>query len=196
MLTVYRNLVLTLALVVCPTAAAQDRTQQIDPEFQIGATVGGGWYDLGYHWYESEESVVSNGNGMGVTFGATTRVGLSTQPGLGLMAAVQASLLSAATADERFLLADLSGVFGLKIPVFLDGRSTVLLAGLLGIGFTNSASVDGSGLTFGALGQYRFDNLFLEARYQRWVLDADNGQPLLDADLWIHQVLGSVGLAL
>lgn len=203
MLTLDRFLTYTpiLLLMLTSTAVAQDwtqeLTQELTPEFQFGAVVGGGWYDVSVASYRDDLTLVSNGNGMGLTFGATTRVGLSTRgPSVGLMLAFQGDLMTATDTHERYLLADVSGFFGVKIPVFLDGRSSVLLGGLLGIGFTNNDTVDGSGVSYGAIAQYRFDHLFMEARYQRWVFDANNGVPQIDADLTIHQLLGSVGLAL
>lgn len=177
-------------------AHAQDWTQEINPEFQFGATLGGGWYDLSIEHYQSGIKVES-GSGMGVSFGAMTRVGLSTRDDdIGLMLALQGDLLSASDTHERFLLAAISGLFGLKIPVFRDGRSSVLLGGVLGLGFSNHSSVNGAGISYGGIAQYRFDHLYLEARYQRWAFDADAGLPMLNADLTIHQLLGSVGLAL
>lgn len=177
------------------STVANAQTQQLTPEFQLGATLGGGWYDAGVRSYETGDTSVANGNGMEVSFGAVTRAGVVIRPGVGLMLLLQGSLLSAATAQQRFLLGAVSGMFGVRVPVLAD-RTAVLIAGVLGIGFAHNTTADGSGVTYGALMQYRVSHIFVEARYQRWVFDGDAGAPQLDADLWIHQILMSAGLVL
>ncbi len=184
-----------LVLLVTTTASAQwDRG--LTPEFQLNALAGGGWYDRAVYTYLEGLSIESKWQGMGFTFGATTRVGIATaqHDRVGLMLALQGDLLSV-SAYERFLIGDAAGLFALRLPVFLDGRSSILVGGILGIAFSNHREVDGGGLTYGGMVGYRFDHWFMEMRYQAFVFECLD-PPLLETDFLIRQVLVSVGLAL
>lgn len=192
-----RVCILVLTLLIAPTAAAQYQ-QTLTPEFQLGALVGGGWYDWSVHSYWDDSTQAHNWNGMGLTFGATTRIGITSgEPGvLGLMLALQGDLLSASDPYERFLLGDAAGLFALRIPVFLDGRSSVLLGGIFGIAFSNHTVVAGSGLTYGGIAAYRFDRWFMEARFQVYSFDDCYDAPHARSLRQLRQILVSVGIAL
>ena len=194
-----RALIFVTAVLATSTASAQQKwTSNLTPELHVGVIAGSGWYD--WRWRSYAIGAVEQPRGMGASVGGTGHWGFSLTMPPWLTLAIHGDVLSVEYQREGFIISDAAMLFGVCIPVSLDKqRSSILLAGVFGLAFSNNNWVRGIGMTYGGLASFRYWHAFIEGRFQVFAYNARTNVPEqyeVEADLNIMQILFSAGFAL